>query len=204
MSLLFRSAEAMAADEIGYYAYGDDPTPEAPHAEHLRALSRRLGLFSGAYAFSSPQDYPFSIPAVVREIAYMADGEAPIALKRALRDANASATPRKVRHWARALEWVEFLNRSNKRITDCRAVVADAYGVGIDSIGKDWRPKVEEILGISAVQRIERAKTKTLGDMHFETQEEGLAALKADGAAYQAYLKEQAAAVHSIRGNRNA
>lgn len=203
MTLLFCAAEAMGADEIGEWAYGDDPAPDAPHAEHLLSLAGRLGLIADAYSMASPMDYKYSIPAIVREIGYLADGEAPIALRRALRDANASATRRKVEHWARALEWVQFLKQANKRISDCREEVARAYGVGVEGPRVEWRPRVEAVLGGSAIRRIDRAAIRVPHDMRFATEEEAFAALKSDGAAYQAFLREQDVAVREIGGIRD-
>ena len=203
MALLYQAAEAMGADEIGAWAYGNDPTPEAPHAEHLRVLEERLGLFADVYALASPLDYRYSIPAVTREIGYMADGEAPVVLKKALKDANRSTTRRQALHMARALEWVQFLSRSNKRKGDCYRAVSDAYGGYYEGVKGGWRERVDAILGEAAIRRIDLAAERIPHDMQFETEEEGRSALKADGRAYQDFLAEQFDAVRE-KGKRKS
>ena len=202
MTLLFCAAEAMGADEIGAWAYGDDPAPDSPHAEHLRVLAGRLALFADAYDRASPTDYKYSVPAVAREIGYMAEGDAPMALRRALRDANRTVPRRTVEHWARALMWVAFLSQSNKRVTDCRNHVAREYGVSSELL-KDWKNRVREVLGESRIAEIERAATRTPLGFRFETEDEGRAALKADAKAFRDFEREQSGAVRKIRGNRN-
>lgn len=184
---LFAAAEAMAADDIGQWAYGDDPTDDAPHSEHLEVLTQRLRMIAKPYSLASSSGYKYSLPAVISEIEYMAHGQTPTALRPALRDANKAAKRKEIEHWARALKWVEFLRRSNKRKSDCEAYVAKKYDIGIDRF-KYWRKRVLKELGQSYIDEIDRAAHRTPLSMRFRTEEEAIAALEADAKAYNDYL----------------
>ena len=201
MEGFLRAAEAMAMDDISADAFGEDLGNEASHSEHLRLLADRIDLAATPFSTIQRQNLRYSLSAVTSELRYMAAGDPARILRPALREASKAAHRREVEHWARALEWVQFLKHTNKRLSDCRAVVADAYCVGIDSLEKDWKRRVADVLGSAAIDRIERAGRKVPIDFRFQTEAEGLDALKADGLAYRKFRNEKANKIHPISGS---
>ena len=204
MSGFLRAAEAMGTDEISELAFGLDLNPDDTHADHLRGLADRIDLLSKPFQLRDASDYIYSPRAVANELRYLADGDQPRALRPSLREANRSAHKEEIEHWARALAWVQFLKQGNKRIGDCRSAVADAYGVGVEGVTRDWLPRVAEVLGDNALREIERAAKPEPPSFKFATEQQGLDTLKADGAAYQAFLYRKAGRIAPIKGNRSA